>query len=203
MRMAVNDAIDAVARERRDAPRPAIDVHDLRRRVSIAAMCGLAARAHASASPAAGADVTHEHELPERIAHDAAQALIRVIVGAEQIAVHQQTRRPYRSITRAVRQQLVPVSRAEAPAEQEIAIAVNQEGFTPASVTARSPAMTRRLSAIRVVVADPGFEQVAEDVQRLRTLRLASRNSRNCRVMSGRVPSRCRSEMKSVVTERS
>src|SRR5262245_53515722 len=27
-----------------------------------------------------------------------------------------------------------------------------------------------------------------------------SRNSRNCAVMSGRVPSRCRSEMKSVVT---
>ena len=51
------------------------------------------------------------------------------------------------------------------------------------------------------LAAIPGSVVPQEAVDSLRASRW--RKSRNCALMSGRVPSRCRSEMKSVVTERS
>ena len=50
-----------------------------------------------------------------------------------------------------------------------------------------------------IVVADPCFEQVAEDVQRVALRASSSMKRPNRSVIAGRSASRCRSEMNSVV----
>ena len=50
-----------------------------------------------------------------------------------------------------------------------------------------------------IVVADPRFEQVAEDVKRVGLLRLLADEAPEQVGMAGRSASRCRSEMNSVV----
>ena len=68
-----------------------------------------------------------QHELHERVAHDAAQALVGVIVGAQRVAVHQQDALAVQIDDRAVVEQLDAGLAAEALADQEIAVAVDEE----------------------------------------------------------------------------
>jgi hypothetical protein len=61
------------------------------------------------------------------------------------------------------------------------------------------PSATKAPVSRGIVVAHPGLEQVAEDVQRVGAARLALDEAPNSAVIAGRSGSRCRSEMKSVV----
>ena len=99
------------------------------------------------------------------IAHDAPQALIAVVVGAQHIAVHQQDALAIELDGRAVLEQPAAGVATEALAEQEVAVAVHDE----AGHTSRGEIAQRShdfaLCRVRVIVTDPGFEQVAQDVE--------------------------------------
>ena len=74
-------------------------------------------------------------------------------------------------------------------AEQEVAVAADEVHRHAAHrASARSFARDVRAGFGRIVVADPGLEQVAEDVQRIGAAGFARRRSRpNSSVISGRV----------------
>jgi hypothetical protein len=92
MRVAVDHAVHAVARERAQHC-VGIDVHDLRRGLVHRRDVLLAAFAHAfrQALPLSQAE-SPERELHQWIADDAPQALIRMIVRTQQVAMHQEHR---------------------------------------------------------------------------------------------------------------
>src|SRR5262249_46019696 len=146
-----------------------VDVHDLgsgdihRRDVL------LAAGTHALGEPLASSqgEASH-HELHQRVAYDAAEPLIGMIVGTQQVAVHQQYAPAVDIDQRAIRQQLDASLTTEAFADEEVAIAVNQEGFHASVGDVSQAREDAALVRVGIVVADPRFEQVAENVQRLR-----------------------------------
>ena len=109
---------------------------------------------------------TSKQPLHQWIADDPSQALIRVVVGAEHVAVHQQHPVSLDLDDGPVVQQLHAGRGREPRADQEVPVAMDE----PARY-ARIRQLTQRggnptLVGIRVVVADPDLEQVPEDVQR-------------------------------------
>jgi hypothetical protein len=118
-----------------------------------------------------------------------------MIVDAQQVAVHQQHASSVKIDHRAVPQELDAGFAQKALPMRKSRLPWMKYVLTPARVTAAALEHAP-LVRVGIVVADPRFEQVAQDVQRFGARASRSRKSRNCAVMSGRVPSRCRSEMK-------
>ena len=89
------------------------------------------------------------------------------------VAVHQQDALAVQVDDGAVREQAHAGLAAEALADQEIAVAVDEIASACRRSSARAGPHDATLVRVGVVVADPGFEQIAEDVQRLAPARFA------------------------------
>jgi len=169
VRVAMNQA--TYARPAKRVPHGGgIHVHDFRQcRGCVHAAAGAEATGQRLAPLQAHAP---EHPSHGGIAHDAAQPLVVAVVGAEHVAVHQQHPLAVKLDDGAVVDQRAARVAAEALAEHEIAIAVHDEaghtGLRERTQRGRDVALGR----VRVVVADPDLEEVAQDVQGLRLARL-------------------------------
>jgi hypothetical protein len=112
----------------------------------------------------------HQHHglLPFRVTHHPAEPLVVDIVGAQQIAVHDQHATTVHLGHRVLVHQRRAGVGAEAVAEHEVAVPVHHR-YRHAGV---DDAADRRLQLGaergRIVIAQPHLEQVAEDVQRVR-----------------------------------
>ena len=102
------------------------------------------------------------------MANAAAEILVGRVVGAQGVAVHQQRRHPIQVDPGGVGEQRHAGPRGVAFGQHEVAVAVHEIHRRARSDQRREP--LRRVACDRfvVVVADPGFEQVAEDVERVR-----------------------------------
>jgi len=107
--------------------------------------------------------------LPGGVAHDAAQLLIGVIVGAQRIAVRQQHALVIELRDHGVRQELAAAALAEPAAEQEVTVAVQREAGNAARGERAQRAAHALVAGILIIVPDPRLEQVAEDVERFDT----------------------------------
>lgn len=168
MRMAMHDAIDLIALQRAQHF-VLIDIHDLRRGLVHRGDVRLAAGAHALGQPLALPQAQPaQDELHDGIANDPAQPLVGGVVDAQRIAVHEQDPAPVQRDDRAIGEQAHAGLLAKALADQEVTVAMDQVArhstLSERAQRADDPALVR----IGVVVADPGLEQVAEDVKRLR-----------------------------------
>ncbi len=103
--------------------------------------------------------------LPVGISHRGAQPLVGMIVGAQRIAVHRQYGFPEEGDDQGVVQQLRAARFAEAVRQQKIAVAVHHEAGHAARGEFAQPGDGRRLRRVRRIIADPGFEQVTQNVQ--------------------------------------
>ena len=141
---------------------------------------------------------------PERLAaHGAAQFLVGGIAGAEQVAVRQQhPRRRGSSVITGSGSSRQPAARLEArdPAGNRGCRAARSIGTPRSGERAAAPSQTRERTGSGIVVADPAFEQVAEDVERLRLSRASpvEQPQEGRRRRRGLAASRCRSETNSV-----
>ena len=100
-------------------------------------------------------------------AHLVAKGEVGGVVAAQGIAVRKQGGRPIQVDQRGVRQQLQPGGLGERRADEEIAVAVQQMHPDAAPGEPCQRLGDFRVQRLRqIVVADPGIEQVAENVQR-------------------------------------
>lgn len=115
--------------------------------------------------------------LERRVAYDRAQLLVGVIVGAEEIAVREQHRRIVEFGQHRIGKDAHARTGGETRAVQEIPIAVQDECDEPR--VSRGPQRSAHPIAgrLRVVVADPGLKQIAEDVERFRAAGLMREES--------------------------
>ena len=114
-----------------------------------------------------------EPRLPRRVAGLCAELLVGDVVGAQQVAMQEQGRPAVQQHHRGIRQQAHPAPPRVACAEQEVAVAAH-EGDRHAGIDqGAQPPGHEGAGLGRIVVADPGLEQVAEDVQRIGAARLA------------------------------
>jgi len=107
-----------------------------------------------------------------RIAENTAQALVAFVVGAERVAVHQQHGLAVEIDDAAILEQYGAGFGAESASDEKVPIAVHHEQ-RDAGVgqgAQRQNDFTGR--RIGVVVTEPGFEQVTEDVQRVSPARI-------------------------------
>ena len=81
---------------------------------------------------------------------------------------------PYSVTIRGSGSSCAPELRQNCRAQQEIPIAVHDEAGTPPSVRDLHRRDRRLLAGVGRVVSDPGFEQVAQDVQRVGAARLGA-----------------------------
>ena len=112
-----------------------------------------------------------EVALPAGRAKLRAQRHVARVVGTEQVAVREQDGLAEESDALVVAEQASARQRAEPLAQQEVAVAVHQRA---GDARVRQPSQRgddRRETRIVVVVADPGLEQVAEDVELARRAR--------------------------------
>jgi len=106
------------------------------------------------------------------MAREFAEALVSHVRRAQHIAVRQQQCAGAQLHTHRVGQQMAAAAALEARAQQEIAIAA-------LDVAGRQPRVCKQRIAdggarrLVIVIADPGFEQIPQDVKRLRALRRA------------------------------
>ena len=118
---------------------------------------------------AAGQRQVAQDEEGEGVAQDAAQLLVALVAGAEGIAVHQQHATAVEVGDMAIRQQAAGSLAAKGLADEKVAIAVHQvDGRAAVSQLAQGRG-NLLLEGTHGVVADPGFEQIAKDVQGLGT----------------------------------
>jgi cytochrome c553 len=158
------------ARAERLRHRGGIDVHDLRRApADVLATAGAQPLRDCAALREAEAA---EHPAQERIADDAAQALVTDVVRAERVAVHQQHAATVTFRDRAVIEQRGARLAAEALADQEVAVAAHDQTGHAAVHEAPQGCDHGTGGRIGIVVAQPGLEQVAEYVEPVRAARL-------------------------------
>ena len=153
------------------------------RALSIDSMCALLPARMRSASPCRCCSVNRRSiELHERIAHDAAQALVGMIVGAQRVAVHEQYALAVQVDHGAVGEQRRAGLAAEALADQEVAVAVHDEAVC-------TPASRQRAQCLRSRGACLGSGRRRRSRLRtdrrgctalVRVPRFAARKSRNC-----------------------
>ncbi len=169
MGMAVDDAVDAVAgkcrfhRGRRgvgDRFHLALCLQS--RLVRLAGGARLLGECQAR-----GQRLGQEACLPRRIAGLDAELLVGDVVGAQQVAVHQQDRFAVEHHHRRVGQDRHARATCICLAEQEIAVAADEMHPHAGIAQAVQPVGHERAGVGRIVIADPGLEQVAEDVQRI------------------------------------
>ena len=108
-----------------------------------------------------------ESALPARIAHQAAQQLIGTIGGAQRIAVREQHALAMQIDDRGIGEQARAGAPLEAPLQQEIAVAVHGVARHAASGQLAQALADQRPMWILVIIADPCFEKVAENVERI------------------------------------
>lgn len=120
-------------------------------------------------------------ELQERIAHRAPQTLVRMIVDAERVTVHQQHAPAVEVDHCAIVQQLCARVPAEAPPDQKVAIAMEQVAGHTACRQRPQGGDDESLVGIGVVIADPGLEQIAQDVQCTRATGLLAQKAQELR----------------------
>ncbi len=114
-----------------------------------------------------------EFRLPARIAGLRAELLVGAVVGAQQVAVQQQRRFAVQHRDRGIGQDRHARASRVLLAEQEIAVAADEEYRHAGIGQGAQPVGDEGAGGGRIVVADPGLEQVAEDVERVRAARLA------------------------------
>lgn len=96
-----------------------------------------------------------------------------MIVGTQRVAVKEQ-HAPAMDIDHcSVVDEVCAAVSAEARTQQEVAIAVHHVARNACSGELPERAQYPTLVGIRIVVANPGFEEISEDVQRARLARLA------------------------------
>lgn len=109
--------------------------------------------------------------MPLRIARLRAELLVGGVAGAQQIAVHQQYRASVEHDHRRVGQDAHAGAARVGLAEQEIAVATEEEQRNAGVAQCAQLARDGGAGLGRIVVADPGFEQIAQHVQRARGAR--------------------------------
>ena len=132
----------------------------------------------------------------DRVAHDPPQALVAHIIGAQQVAVHQQHLLAVEVDDGPVFDQPAAGVAAETVSKHEVAIAVHRETRHSGSGELPQCGHDDALGRVRVVIADPGFEEVAEDVERAGAARLVPEKREELRgdVGPGRVQVQIRNE---------
>ena len=110
-----------------------------------------------------------QDEEGEGVAQDAAQLLVALVAGAEGIAMHQQHATAVEVGDMAIRQQAATGLAAKGLADEKVAIAMHQVDGRAAVGQLAQGAGDLLLEGAHGVVADPGFEQIAKDVQGLGT----------------------------------
>ncbi len=108
------------------------------------------------------------------IAQDPPQTLVAGVASAQHVAVHQQHTLAMQVDDGAVLEQRAAGLGGEARADEKIAIAVHEIRGYSRIVQCAQLRDDRAYCRIGVVVAEPGFEQVAEDVERTRCACLAA-----------------------------
>ena len=100
--------------------------------------------------------------------HRGAQALVGAVIGAQGVAVHHQHPLAVQRDDERVGQKPRAGHGAETRPQQEVAVAVHHEaGYAAVGERLERP-HRRDLLGVRCVVAHPGLEQVAQDVEGLR-----------------------------------
>ena len=118
-----------------------------------------------------------QHEQGDGVAQDPAQALVARVRGAQHVAVQQQHAFAVQVDHRAVLEQRAPRFLCEAAPHEEIAVAMHEiGGHTRVSQHAQL-ADDLAHSGVGIVIAEPRFEQVAQDVQRACCTRLATQEA--------------------------
>jgi len=164
VRMAVDQGSHAAAAQRR-VDRRLIRVHDLTKgalRVALAALAGL----FGQAAPQRQRQC-QETLLPARAANHAAQQLIGPIGGTQRIAVRDQHRLAIQIDDQRIGDQASAGAALEAALVQEVAIAMHRIARHAAPAQARERGAHALAIRLVVVIADPGFKQIAEYVERL------------------------------------
>ena len=177
MGMAVDQGVDAVARQGRvdGGGRHVGDGLELCAIVLLQRLLALlAGRARLRGEgQARGQRLGEEACAPCGVAGLCTEGLIADIIGAQAVAVHQQHGPAVEHHHGGFRQQARTRAPGEVVADQEIAIAVLEEHRHARVGQAAQLAGDEGTDLGRVVVADPGLEQVAEDVQGIGAARLA------------------------------
>ena len=149
-------------------------IHDLRARPLLVFF---ALGAHSAyRCPAQGQGQAQEQALVYGIASEGTEFLILHIVGAQRIAVHEESPDSVEIEERRVRQQLRAAVRGKGLPDQHVAVAMHEmkrDPFAAQSVQCVGDRSVERVG--EVVVAHPVFEQVAEDEDGLRPRRNARR----------------------------
>src|SRR5579863_4635928 len=107
-----------------------------------------------------------EAPLPGAGAHEAAQLLVGMVVGAQGISVRQQHALAVKLRHYRVLEQPAAAAGSEAGAEQEIAVAVLRKAGDAAALKRLEGRAHALLFDVLVIITHPGFEQVAEDIER-------------------------------------
>lgn len=110
---------------------------------------------------------SQETPLPVGLSHHRAQQLIGPICRAQRVAMGEQDALPVQVDQHGIGEQAGTTALLEAVLEQEVAIAVHDEAGHAA--LAQVPHGRADLAPMRIVIiiADPGLEQIPEDVERL------------------------------------
>ncbi|MNQ76823.1 hypothetical protein D3C85_916720 [compost metagenome] len=114
---------------------------------------------------AGGQGQVAEDEEGDRVAQPAAQAHVGLVLGAQAVAVHQEHGLAVHPHQARVGQEGATGFVAKCRADHEIAIAVHQEDTRAAVGQFAQGLGDRMLEGRHGVVADPGFEEVAEYVE--------------------------------------
>lgn len=106
-----------------------------------------------------------EGPLPNGITYHAAEALVFDVIRAQGIAVHQQRGHALKFYQRGIGKYPAAGESRKAIADQKIAVAMHEiNGHTDRSQfvqASHDPSMMR----IRVIISDPGFEEISQDVE--------------------------------------
>ncbi len=108
-----------------------------------------------------------QDEQAQRVAQQAAHLLVADIQGAQAVAVHQQHLFTRQLNGMGVAEQRAARLAAEGLAEQKVAVAVHQVDARTAVGQAPQGLGNAALEGRHGIVADPHFEKITEDVQRL------------------------------------
>ena len=170
MGMAVDHPVHVVAQHGL-LDRLRVDVHDGFRLVLVGL---LAAGAHFGGDLQSPAQRQRQEQfLNQRVVHFTAELLIGAIVGAQGVAVQDQDPAAVQLQHFLFRQQLHAAGAGEAFAEQKIAVAVDEVAGHAGLLQRFQRRGDLRVQRLGIVVADPGFKQVAKDVQRVGVHRFA------------------------------
>src|SRR6185436_18740014 len=115
-----------------------------------------------------------EFALPRLGARDPAPVLVVQVVGAQRVAVHEQRAHALDLVHARVGEELRAGGGAKALADEEVAVAVHEVDRHAAAGEVREQPRDHRVERrLEIVVADPGLEEVAQDVERVGGARLS------------------------------